>query len=323
MRVAASFAKIGKVLGALLRVNFLGLQAFLSVADRGSFHRAAAHLHLSQTAISHRIKKLEEELGLKLFARTTREVSLTQAGLELVETARDAVAQLESSLDQLRKQRSREKRILTIACLPTFALYRLPSVLARFKKIQPDVDVKIHEVVSMDLPPLLLRGEAAFGLSVVSTNRWDLDVEPLIEADPFVLVCPVEHVLAKRKTVKWADLKGYSLIRVGRDHAIRTLIDDALGTMRDELDWKYEVQGVETAITLAESGCGLTFVPRSNFALYRSKRLTGRPMESPGITCSFGLVTKRGVPLSPVAELFRDLLRKQITQQARLMKNRH
>ena len=306
-----------------MRVNFLGLQAFLSVADRGSFHRAAVHLHLSQTAISHRIKKLEEELGLRLFARTTREVSLTQAGLELVETARDAVAQLESSLDQLRKQRSREKRTLTIACLPTFALYRLPPVLARFKQIQPDVDVKIHEVLSMDMPPLLLRGEAAFGLSVISTNRWDLDIEPLIEADPFVLVCPVGHMLAKRKVVRWSDLKGYSLIRVGRDHAIRTLIDDALGTMRDELDWKYEVQGVETAVTLAESACGLTFVPHSNFALYRSKHLTARPMESPSITCSFGLVTKRGVPLSPVAELFRDLLRKQITQQARLMKNRH
>jgi DNA-binding transcriptional LysR family regulator len=298
------------------------LQAFLSVADRGSFHRAATHLHLSQTAISHRIKKLEEELGVRLFARTTREVSLTQAGLELVETARDAVAQLEESLDRLRRPRVREKRILTIACLPTFALHRLPPVLARFKKIQPDVDVKIHEVLSMDLPPLLLRGEAAFGLSVVLTNRWDLDVEPLIEADPFVLVCPVNHKLAKRKAVKWSELKHYPLIRVGRDHAIRTLIDDALGTIRDELEWKYEVQGVETAVALAEADCGLTIVPRSNFALYRGKQLTARPMESPNITCSFGIVTKRGVPLPPVTELLLDLLRKQITQQARLMKNR-
>ena len=55
-----------------MRIDFLGLQAFLSIAERGSFQRAAAHLSLSQTAISHRMRKLEDELGLKLFARTTR-----------------------------------------------------------------------------------------------------------------------------------------------------------------------------------------------------------------------------------------------------------
>lgn len=306
-----------------MRINFLGLQAFLSVAERGSFRRAAMHLHLSQTAISHRIKKLEEELGLKLFARTTREVTLTQAGLELVDKARDAVAKLEGSLDQLRIQRNSEKRQLTIACLPTFALYRLPPVLARFKEIQPNVDVKIHEVLSVDVPQLLLKGEAAFGLVILSTNRWDLDVELLIKADPFVLTCPPKHELAKRKSVRWSDLKGFPLIRLGPHQAIRTLIDDALGSMRDELDWKFEVQRLETAVTLAESGCGLTVVPRSNFALYNSKHLVALPMRSPAITCSFALVTKRGVPLSPVTELLRDLLREQITQQERLMKKSH
>jgi DNA-binding transcriptional LysR family regulator len=65
-----------------MRIDFLGLQAFLSIAERGNFQRVAAHLNLSQTAISHRVRKLEEELGLKLCARTTREVTLTRAGME-------------------------------------------------------------------------------------------------------------------------------------------------------------------------------------------------------------------------------------------------
>ncbi|HEY5278808.1 MAG TPA: LysR family transcriptional regulator [Pseudolabrys sp.] len=64
-----------------MRIDFLGLEAFLSIAERGSFQRAAAHLNLSQTAISHRMRKLEDELRLTLLARTTREVTLTRAGI--------------------------------------------------------------------------------------------------------------------------------------------------------------------------------------------------------------------------------------------------
>lgn len=67
-----------------MRVDFLGLEAFLCIAERGSFHRAAAHLNLSQTALSYRIKRREDDLGLKLLARTTRQVTLTPTGVELL-----------------------------------------------------------------------------------------------------------------------------------------------------------------------------------------------------------------------------------------------
>jgi DNA-binding transcriptional LysR family regulator len=303
-----------------MRINFLGLQAFLSVAERGSFRRAASHLNLSQTAISHRMKKLEEELGLKLFARTTREVSLTRAGLELVDKAKAAVIGLEASLDEMRRQGTSRKGRLSVACLPAFALYWLPPVLTRFKRLQPDIEVRIHEVSSFEVGSLLVADEVEFGLSVISINRWDLDVEPLIKADPIVLACPGQHELARRRSVSWSDLKGVPLIRIGANTSVRPLIDDALGPMRDELDWRYEVQRVETAVGLAEAGCALTVVPRSNVELHGGKSLVARLINDPVITCAFGLVTKRGVPLSPVAETFRDLLRDQIARRERLMR---
>jgi len=303
-----------------MRINFLGLQAFLSVAERGSFRRAASHLNLSQTAISHRMKKLEEELGLKLFARTTREVSLTKAGLELMDKARAAVTGLEASLDEIRRQGAMRKGRLSIACLPAFALYWLPPVLARFNGLYPDIEVKIHEVSSLEVGSLLAADEVEFGLSVISINRWDLDVEPLIKADPIVLACPAQHTLARRKSIGWADLKGLPLIRIGANTSVRPLIDDALGPMRDEFDWRYEVQRVETAVGLAEAGCALTVVPRSNVELHGGSTLVARLIKNPVVTCAFGLVTKRGVPLSPIAETLRNLLRDQIARWERQMK---
>src|SRR5665647_304766 len=98
-----------------MRVDFLGLEAFLSIAERGSFQRAAAHLNLSQTAISHRMRKLEEELGLKLFARTTREVTLTRAGIDFLPKAQKAIGELEQSFDDLKQQGAKRRERLDIA----------------------------------------------------------------------------------------------------------------------------------------------------------------------------------------------------------------
>jgi DNA-binding transcriptional LysR family regulator len=101
-----------------MHLDFLGLQAFLSIAERGSFRSAALHLNLSQTAVSHRIRKLEDELGIKLLARTTRDISLTRAGIELLPKAQKAIAELEQSFDDLKQQGARRRERLDIACLP-------------------------------------------------------------------------------------------------------------------------------------------------------------------------------------------------------------
>ena len=108
-----------------MRVDFLGLEAFLSIADRGSFHRAAAHLNLSQTALSHRMKKLEDDLGIKLLARTTRQVSLTPAGQELLPRARRIIEEITASFADLRQLGKARQESLAIGCLPTCTGMRL------------------------------------------------------------------------------------------------------------------------------------------------------------------------------------------------------
>src|SRR5262249_49599345 len=174
-----------------MRIDFLGLQAFLSIAQRGSFQRAAAHLNLSQTAISHRMRKLEEELGLKLFARTTREVTLSRAGIEFLPKAQKALAELEQSFDELKQQGEKRRERLDIACLPVFAVNYLLPILSKFHKLQPSVQVRIFETPSASIADLVQSGEVEFGLSVVQTNRWDLEVET-VSSSPLTLACPAK-----------------------------------------------------------------------------------------------------------------------------------
>ncbi|MCC6946569.1 MAG: LysR family transcriptional regulator [Bradyrhizobiaceae bacterium] len=294
-----------------MRIDFLGLQAFISIAERGSFQRGAAHLNLSQTAISHRMKKLEDELGVKLFTRTTREVTLTRAGLDLLPKAKKALRELEGSFDELRQQGIKRQERLAIACLPAFAIYHLPKVLSRFHTLHPKVEVRIFESPSSDVAGQVQSGEAEFGLSVIATSQWDLDIEPIVSV-PFVLVCPAHHPLARQRSVRWSELDGTPLIRVSKHAAIRTIIDDALGARNMRLNWIYEVQRVETAVSLAETGVASTIVPKINVDLLDATTIAARPIRNPKLACPFGIVTKRGVPLSPVAETMRDLLVEQM-----------
>lgn len=114
-----------------MRVDVLGLQAFISIAERGSFRAAASHLNLSQTALSHRIRKLEESLGTPLFLRTTRQVSLTAAGTTLLPRARRIFEDLGSALNEVRVDVREGNEQVTVGVLPTVAAHCMPSVIAQ------------------------------------------------------------------------------------------------------------------------------------------------------------------------------------------------
>ena len=298
-----------------MRIDFLGLQAFLSIAERGSFQRAAAHLNLSQTAISHRMRKLEDELGLKLFARTTREVTLTRAGIDFLPKAQKAIAELEQSFDELKQQGAKRRERLDIACLPVFAIHHLPPILSRFNKTYSDVDVRIFETSSAAIAALVESGEVEFGLSVIQTNRWDLDVEVIGDV-PLVVACPKGHAFAGKRAVSWKDLRDTPLIRVGTKTAIRSIIDDAVGAAHLTPNWQYEVQHVETAVHLVEAGLGLAVVLSVDVALHRGRETVAVPLRSPKVEVTYGLVTRRGMPLSPAAAAVRDLLVEELSAAA-------
>jgi DNA-binding transcriptional LysR family regulator len=298
-----------------MRIDFLGLQAFLSIAQRGSFQKAAAHLNLSQTAVSHRMRKLEDDLGLKLLARTTREVTLTRAGIDFLPKAQKAIAELEQSFDDLKQQGAKRRDRLDIACLPVFAVHHLPPILSRFNRTHPDVEVRIFETPSAAIAALVESGEVEFGLSVIQTNRWDLDVEAIGDV-PLVLACPRNHPFAQKRAVGWRELRETPLIRVGTKTAIRSIIDDAMGAARLAANWQYEVQHVETAVHLVEAGLGLAVVLSVDVALHRGRGRVGVPRRSPKVAVTYGLVTRRGMPLSPAAAAVRDLLVQELSAAA-------
>jgi DNA-binding transcriptional LysR family regulator len=291
-----------------MRIDFLGLQAFVSVAERGSFLRAAAHLNLSQTALSHRMKKLEEDLGVTLLIRTTRHVSLTPVGLELLPKARKLMDELATSLDRIREHGAHQDERVAIGCLPTIAAYQLPRVLHEFSAKHPTVSIKIYDNSAMEIARLVQSGTAEFGLTIVSANVADLDIQVLVK-EPFVVLCARDDPLAKRRFLNWSQLGTTPLIRISPQAGNRALIDDALGRRREALNWRYEVQHLQTAVGLVLAGVGVAIVPKIAASVPGLDMLSVVPLRNPSIHRTLGILMRRDAPLSRSAQSLLKMIR--------------
>jgi DNA-binding transcriptional LysR family regulator len=293
-----------------MRIDFLGLQAFVSVADRGSFLRAAAHLNLSQTALSHRMKKFEEDLGVALFIRTTRQVSLTPVGLEFLPKARKLIDELATSLERIREHGSSQDERVVIGCLPTIAAYHLPLVLRDFSAAHPTASVKIYDNSAMEIAQLVQSGTAEFGLTIVSPNVAELDITVLAK-EPFVLLCAKDDPFAKRRFVNWSQLGSTPLIRISPQAGNRVLVDEALGRRREALNWRYEVQHLQTAVGMVLAHLGISIVPKIAASSPGMTGLVAVPLRNPSIHRTLGILMRRDKPLSRTAQALLQMIRRK------------
>lgn len=296
-----------------MRIDFLGLQAFVSIAEYGSFQQAAAHLNLSHTALSHRMKKFEAYFGVNLLTRTSRQVTLTPAGLDLLPSALQIMNDLQNSMSVLVAHGASKQQHLAIGCIPTLASCYLPAVLGRFSETHPDITVKVYDNSAAEIAARVKAGTAEFAITIASADRSDLHVRPLLK-ESFVLVAPSAHPLASRKFVHWADLRDCPLVRISSQTGNRMLIDDALREHNEGLLWRYEVQLITTALSMVLAGVGLAIVPQLAAGSVQSASLVVIPLRNPSINRKIAIISRRGGQLSPAAADLIKLIQKEMSR---------
>jgi DNA-binding transcriptional LysR family regulator len=290
-----------------INCEILDLRAFLSVIELESFHRAAETLNLSQPALSRRIQKLEMAIGAPLLERTTRHVSLTALGAELIPLVRRMLEEFDGSLFVVRDVGVNRGGLVTIACLPTAAFYFLPTVIKQFNQEYPNIRFRILDLPATEGLQAVSRGEVEFGINIMGTSDPDLTFDRLAE-DPFVLAARKDHPLAERSQVGWAELEPYPLITVHRSSGNRTLLDAALAKSNIKLRWFYEVTHLSTSLGLVEAGLGISVLPQMATPQGEHPFLVTRPIGNPEISRMIGVVRRRGARLSPAAERFLEML---------------
>ena len=296
-----------------MQIDFLGIQAFLAVVESGSFAMAAARLHLSQTAVSHRMRKLEESLGVELVVRTSRGIALTEAGNALLPRARSAVQQLEVSFDDVRRHGRDVTRWVAFGCMPTVAVSILVPLLRRAAERFPHVQVRLFDSAPVEIAELVQAGTVAFGVTLAQGVPEKLAAQP-VAREPFVLACPADHPLARRSSVDWSELPGQPLIRISLPSGNSMTIDDALGPLREQVRWRYEVQRTAMAVEMVRGGQGLTVVPR--LSVRAGEGVAVVPIAGPEITRLIVVATRPGAELraeeSFLAETAMALVREHI-----------
>lgn len=291
-----------------MSINFeaLDLRSFLAVAEIESFHGAATALHLSQPALSRRIQRLEGMIGAALFERTTRRLTLTAVGRELLPLVRRLLDEFDTSLFGMHHL-GRQSPQITIACLPTAAFYFLPAVIARFNEHFPEVRFRILDLSATEGLHSVARGETEFGINFLGSSDPELSFDPLIE-DPFVLACRRDHPLAASTGVTWKDIEPYRLVTVSRESGNRTLLESTLARSDVRLRWFYEVTHLSTSLGLVEAGLGISVLPKLATPQGEHPIIVTRPISPPQVSRTIGIVCRRGKTLSPAAQRFRDML---------------
>lgn len=240
------------------------LQTFLALAQDLNFRRTAERLHLDQSALSRRIQKMEQTLGFRLLDRTTREVSLTQAGQHFYQNAADLLRTYGETVETARRVAEGKTGLLRVAYMAFAATELMPAAVARFRQVHPHVDLRLSYIRTQGQKVALANQEIDLGYMIGPFDHPDYQSVAL-SSEPLYVVTPRNHPLLLLPAITPQDLNGQDMI---------------LGNMRewDEYRWRlndlFSAEGIALKVTLEASntlglvglvaaGLGVTIYPES------------------------------------------------------------
>jgi DNA-binding transcriptional LysR family regulator len=289
-------------------VDLEALRSFYHVARERSFSRAARNLHISQPAMSVRIKQLEKELGERLFDRQRRGVALTEAGAVLYESAEKIFADVEEAKVRLQELKQTGGGHVRVGCSDTVSLYLLPPVLRRFRRRFPLAEITIRNAYSADILDLLVRGELDFGI-VTQPPGLDrrLEARGILE-EPYVLACRKGDALLRRKQVPLSALDGQAMVALEPGTVTRDAIDRALRAAKARPRIVLETGNVEVQKLYAAEGYGCAILPESAVADVDRRRMEVRPLKGAPLKRKVAVVVSRDRYLSRASQALLGLV---------------
>jgi DNA-binding transcriptional LysR family regulator len=239
------------------------LHAFVEVAEQGSFSLAAETLHLTQPAVSKRISTLEDTLGLRLFDRLGRRVTLTEAGRALAPRARRLLLDLEDTRRAMAALDERVVGSLPIATSHHIGLHRLPSALRHFTQRYPDVRLDIRFIDSEDAFDAVAQGRIELGIITLPPSLPPRFRAIPVWHDPMnVVVCP-DHPLAKDTRISLKQLASHAAILPSSNTFTRRIVQSLFQSARADINVAIETNYLETIRMMVSIGLGWSVLPAS------------------------------------------------------------
>lgn len=282
-----------------MNLSMRQLRAFLTLIDVRNFTRAAQQTHLSQPAFSALIRALEDEVGTRLFERTTRSVEPTAEGLVFEQSARRVLQEAQAALSDMHELAARRRGRVSLAVLPALAAGWLPAVLATFRAQFPGIELDVADVLSEDCIDRLRSGRADMALAATRVDSPELQTEPFCR-DGFHLVCRHDHPLARSPRLRLSDLTAYPVIQLARNSSVRQYVEAAV--FPQQLQTVMELDQLSTVAGMVRAGLGVSLVPTLTLFHFEHPELVTRPLPARGLQRQIFLLRRRDRGLSVAAQ---------------------
>ncbi len=244
-------------------MNLRDLKYLIAVAETEHFGHAAAQCFVSQPTLSGQIKKLEEELGVVIFERTNRSVSITPIGSEIVKHAKLILEQADVIRQLAQAQRDPLAGALRVGAIPTVSPYLIPLILMPLKGQYPQMRLVLSEEITDMLTRRLLDHQIDVAILATAVKEPELEVMPLFE-EPFWLAHPRDHELYNKDEITRRDLNRLDLLLLADGHCLTDQVMEVCrvkeGTLDNEMA-DLRAASLETLLQLVGAGFGCTLVP--------------------------------------------------------------
>jgi len=291
------------------RIELRHLRYFLAVAETLHFGRAAEKLGMAQPPLSQQIRNLERYLGYPLFDRTTRGVRLTRVGQFFLERARTTLAKVGNDVEMARRLGSGQEGALTVGFAGSIMFTGLPKAIRLYRRMHPNVELRLREGATEDQMPLLLDGTLDLGFL-----RDGVTIETILR-EPFVAVLPARHKLAGQTAISPAALKDEPFVlfarRMGALAYDRTVACcEAEGFrpnfVQDAPQWP-------TVLRLVAAGLGVSLAPACVARITTPGVVFKRVRSRHWTSIDIGMKAKLD---NPAAEAFLSIVRRQFSKRA-------
>jgi DNA-binding transcriptional LysR family regulator len=280
------------------------LQAFVAVAHHGTFGRAAEELHLTQSALSQQVRKLEDELGVVLLRRTSTGAEPTPAGADLLPRAEAILAQVAQTRARMDEYAGVERGAVRVACAPGDALTLAPA-LAAFHREHPGLQVALRQAPAVEVAALVATDSVDLALAEAASAPAGTDVAPLPDDPLWIVLAPDDPLAADGDVALW-DLRDRPFVLPERGSALRETVVAGCQAAGFSPVPRFEVGDPATVRFLVGAGLGVAVLPGAWLAIPGPAVARARPRE-PLAAHRLALV-HRGAAASPAARLLAERL---------------
>ena len=281
------------------------LRYFVAVAEELHFRRAAERLHVAQPAVSEQIRKLEAELGVRLFDRSHRGVALTDAGAAMLDEARRVLVQADVAQRAAREANERAIGRLRIGYLPDALPVEVPRLLRRFSAIAPGIRVTLETGAARQLLEGVRDGRIDIAVTCLPAPVSGLRVVPIVE-EGTVAAVPENHPCANDSKILLSGLEHTPLVQFGRamnpafyEGVLGACAAAGIAPALIEIS----TPAVEQVLLAVAAGAGIALLPASVDGRFATAGVRFRPLAAPAPMCEVALVARQDADMTSTAFL--------------------